>query len=123
MKIVADQFADSLPAADVKRIYGIVGDSPNGITDAQRRRGAIVVRFSQGACDGERSRRRQIAIVRLSRRDRRPLMRFTPATLLIAGEIDHGRANSDEPAAAITSGLLASSRLASVKINRKARKA
>lgn len=34
MKIVADQFADSLPAADVKRIYGIVGDSPNGITDA-----------------------------------------------------------------------------------------
>jgi hypothetical protein len=32
----ADQFAETLAAAGVKRIYGIVGDSLNGITDAIR---------------------------------------------------------------------------------------
>src|ERR1700728_636149 len=41
MKTVADQFADILVAADVKRIYGIVGDSLNGLTDALRRQGKI----------------------------------------------------------------------------------
>jgi hypothetical protein len=40
-KTVADQFADILAAAGVKRIYGIVGDSLNGITDAIRRQGKI----------------------------------------------------------------------------------
>src|SRR3954453_704745 len=34
MKTVADQFAETLAAAGVKRIYGIVGDSLNGLTDA-----------------------------------------------------------------------------------------
>ena len=38
---VADQFADTLAAAGVKRIYGIVGDSLNGLTDALRRQGKI----------------------------------------------------------------------------------
>ena len=38
---VADQFVDILVAAGVKRIYGIVGDSLNGITDALRRQGRI----------------------------------------------------------------------------------
>jgi pyruvate dehydrogenase (quinone) len=38
MKTVADQFADTLAAAGVKRIYGIVGDSLNGLTDALRRK-------------------------------------------------------------------------------------
>src|SRR5215475_3908 len=38
---VADQFADILVAAGVKRIYGIVGDSLNGITDALRSQGKI----------------------------------------------------------------------------------
>jgi pyruvate dehydrogenase (quinone) len=38
---VADQFAEILAAAGVKRIYGIVGDSLNGITDAVRRHGRI----------------------------------------------------------------------------------
>src|SRR5664279_461183 len=33
-KTVADQFAETLSAAGVKRIYGIVGDSLNGLTDA-----------------------------------------------------------------------------------------
>ena len=40
-KTVADQFADTLAAAGVKRIYGIVGDSLNGLTDAIRRQGKI----------------------------------------------------------------------------------
>src|SRR3979490_762100 len=41
MKAVADQFAEILAAAGVKRIYGIVGDSLNGLTDAIRRQGKI----------------------------------------------------------------------------------
>ena len=40
-KTVADQFADTLAAVGVKRIYGIVGDSLNGLTDALRRQGKI----------------------------------------------------------------------------------
>ena len=31
-KTVADQFAETLAAVGVKRIYGIVGDSLNGLT-------------------------------------------------------------------------------------------
>jgi pyruvate dehydrogenase (quinone) len=41
MKTVADQFTATLAAAGVKRIYGIVGDSLNGLTDAMRRQGKI----------------------------------------------------------------------------------
>jgi len=41
MTTVADQFAETLAAAGVKRIYGIVGDSLNGLTDAVRRQGKI----------------------------------------------------------------------------------
>src|SRR6266446_5895793 len=40
-KTVADQLADTLAAAGVKRIYGIVGDSLNGLTDSIRRQGKI----------------------------------------------------------------------------------
>ena len=40
-KTVADQFTETLAAAGVKRIYGIVGDSLNGLTDALRRQGQI----------------------------------------------------------------------------------
>jgi pyruvate dehydrogenase (quinone) len=40
-KTVADQLADTLAAVGVKRIYGIVGDSLNGLTDALRRQGKI----------------------------------------------------------------------------------
>jgi glyoxylate carboligase len=40
-KTVADQFAEILVAAGVKRIYGVVGDSLNGLTDALRRQGKI----------------------------------------------------------------------------------
>src|SRR5258706_8162200 len=51
-KTVADQFAETLAAAGVKRIYGIVGDSLNGLTDAIRRQGKIEwvhVRHEEGA--------------------------------------------------------------------------
>ncbi len=41
VKTVADQFAETLAAAGVKRVYGIVGDSLNGLTDALRRQGKI----------------------------------------------------------------------------------
>src|SRR2546423_7046370 len=40
-RTVADQFVETLAAAGVKRIYGIVGDSLNGLTDAIRRDGKI----------------------------------------------------------------------------------
>ena len=38
---VADQFVDTLVACGVKRIFGVVGDSLNGLTDVVRRRGDI----------------------------------------------------------------------------------
>jgi pyruvate dehydrogenase (quinone) len=41
MRTVADQFAEMLAVAGVKRIYGIVGDSLNGLTDAIRRQDKI----------------------------------------------------------------------------------
>ena len=41
LRTVADQFAEVLAAAGVKRIYGIVGDSLNGLTDSLRRQGKI----------------------------------------------------------------------------------
>jgi len=40
-RTVADQFAETLAEAGVKRIYGIVGDSLNGTTDSIRRQGKI----------------------------------------------------------------------------------
>jgi thiamine pyrophosphate-dependent acetolactate synthase large subunit-like protein len=41
MVTVADQFAETLAAAGVKRIYGVVGDSLNGLRDSLRRQGKI----------------------------------------------------------------------------------
>jgi pyruvate dehydrogenase (quinone) len=41
MTTVAAQFAEILAAVGVKRIYGVVGDSLNGLTDAIRRQGKI----------------------------------------------------------------------------------
>ncbi|HYB10050.1 MAG TPA: ubiquinone-dependent pyruvate dehydrogenase, partial [Alphaproteobacteria bacterium] len=40
-RTVADQFAEVMAAAGVKRVYGIVGDSLNGLTDSIRRQGKI----------------------------------------------------------------------------------
>src|SRR6201987_2146128 len=41
MVTVANQFAETLTASGVKRIYGIVGDSLNGLTDSIRRQDKI----------------------------------------------------------------------------------
>jgi len=41
MTLVADQFVDVLIAAGVRRVYGIVGDSLNGLTDVIRKRDEI----------------------------------------------------------------------------------
>jgi pyruvate dehydrogenase (quinone) len=41
MNTVADQFVETLAMAGIRRIYGIVGDSLNGLTDAIRRQGKI----------------------------------------------------------------------------------
>ena len=57
-RTVADQFAETLAAAGVKRIYGIVGDSLNGLTDSIRRQGkiesvlAIVIRLTARLAGG-----------------------------------------------------------------------
>jgi len=52
MTTVAEQFAEILAAAGVKGIYGIVGNSLNGLTDAIRKQGKIewlhVNRYSGG---------------------------------------------------------------------------
>ena len=40
-KKAADLIAETLSGAGVKRVYGIVGDSLNGFTEALRRRGDI----------------------------------------------------------------------------------
>jgi pyruvate dehydrogenase (quinone) len=40
-RTVGDQFAEILAAAGVKRMYGIVGDSLNGLTDSLRRQGKV----------------------------------------------------------------------------------
>src|SRR6202011_1481958 len=52
MKTVADQFAEILAAAGVKRVYGIVGDSLNGLIEPLRGQGKIewvYVRHGEGA--------------------------------------------------------------------------
>lgn len=41
MKTVADRLVETLEAAGVERIYGLVGDSLNGITESLRQRGTI----------------------------------------------------------------------------------
>jgi pyruvate dehydrogenase (quinone) len=41
MTTVAEQFAEILAAAGIKRVYGIVGDSLNGLTDAIRKQDTI----------------------------------------------------------------------------------
>src|SRR5258708_31721811 len=51
-KRAADVLAETLEVAGVKRVYGVVGDSLNGFTDALRSRGAIEwvhVRHEEGA--------------------------------------------------------------------------
>ena len=63
--VIADLFADTLHLAGVERVYGVVGDSLNGLTDSLRKRGEIdwvpyaqrggggVRRGGGGAIDGQ----------------------------------------------------------------------
>ncbi len=46
MTTVADQFAEILAIAGVKRVYGVVGDSLNGLTDSIRRQGKMAAKAS-----------------------------------------------------------------------------
>src|SRR6202042_3005105 len=41
VQTVADQMVEVLAAAGVQRVYGVVGDSLNGFTDAMRRHGGM----------------------------------------------------------------------------------
>ena len=41
MMTVAEQFVETLAAVGIKRIYGIVGDSLNGLTDSVRRQDRV----------------------------------------------------------------------------------
>lgn len=38
---IAEMIVDTLEAAGVKRVYGVTGDSLNGVSDALRRKGTI----------------------------------------------------------------------------------
>jgi pyruvate dehydrogenase (quinone) len=56
MSTVADQFAEILAMSGVKRIYGVVGDSLNGITggragEVSRSRSHQSLALSQGAVE------------------------------------------------------------------------
>ena len=79
-KTVADQFAETLAAAGVKRIYGIVGDSLNGFTDAIRRQGRIEWRTCPARGGRRLRRRRRGASDRRARRLRRQLRAGQPAS-------------------------------------------
>jgi pyruvate dehydrogenase (quinone) len=48
-RTVADRFANTLVAAGVERVYGIVGDSLNGLGDATGRQVKIVAAFTADA--------------------------------------------------------------------------
>ena len=59
MPTVAEQFADMLAAAGIKRIYGIVGGSLNGLTDAIGKQGKIEwLHFGDGRISLRRANRR-----------------------------------------------------------------
>jgi pyruvate dehydrogenase (quinone) len=58
VRTVADQFTEVLAAAGVKRIYGIVGDSLNGLTDSlDYPRDGEGLHALHGQSDPERQRR------------------------------------------------------------------
>jgi hypothetical protein len=66
-KRVADVLIETLVAAGVKRVYGVVGDSVNGVTDSIRPREVLVHRqepsmpppitFARLICDRDVTRR------------------------------------------------------------------
>ena len=69
MANVADRIVETLEAANVRRIYGLVGDSLNGITESLRVRGKIewiavrheeVAAFAAGAAGAADGRTRRM---------------------------------------------------------------
>ncbi len=71
-RTVADQFVDTLVSAGVRRIWGVVGDSLNGITDALRRHGRHPVA-------ARRATRRRVPSLRRAKRGVRRSSRSAPA--------------------------------------------
>jgi thiamine pyrophosphate-dependent acetolactate synthase large subunit-like protein len=53
VRTVADQFAEVLATAGVKRVYGIVGDGLNGLTDSLRRAKQVGIRAIRLEAAGE----------------------------------------------------------------------
>jgi hypothetical protein len=80
MSTVADQFAETLAMSGVKRIYGVVGDSLNGITDS-------VVR---GRSSGSMSAMRRLPL--LQRDPKRTLEIAKGFTLYMVKAVIGGRA-------------------------------
>ena len=85
MTTVADQMVDTLKAAGVQRIYGIVGDSLNGFTDSLRRKGGIdwlhvrheeVAAFAAAGSGGKRRARLRLE----DSHGRRPSLQFLCGT-------------------------------------------
>jgi hypothetical protein len=55
-RTVANQMVETLAAAGVEHIYGIVGDSLNGFTDALRRRGGVELSADGDSLTGSHDR-------------------------------------------------------------------
>jgi thiamine pyrophosphate-dependent acetolactate synthase large subunit-like protein len=66
---IADLLVDMLAEAGVRRIYGIVGDSLNGITDALRRKKTIEWVQPGRARDCDDNRRAHLAHYQKARKD------------------------------------------------------
>ena len=80
MSTVADQFAEILAMSGVKRIFGVVGDSLNGITDSIRR---------QGKSSGSMSAMRRLPL--LQRDPKRTLEIAKGFTLYMVKAVMNGR--------------------------------
>jgi hypothetical protein len=83
MKSVADQFAETLSLAGVKRMYGIVGDSLNGLTAGSCGPGNL--HLINRIFDCHRSRVPVLAIAHFFVGDRRRLLPGNPSTDAVSG--------------------------------------
>ena len=78
-RTVSDVFIETLVAAGVKRVYGVVGDSLNGLTDVIRQEQGHRVAARAARRDGGLRRRRRGAGHRAAGRVRRQLRAGKPA--------------------------------------------
>ncbi len=93
MRTVADQFAETLATAGVKRIFGVVGDSLNGLTDAIR---------GQGKIDWLHVRNEEAGAFAAGAE-----ARLTAELAVCAGSCGPGNLHRREPALVFTSGYVA----------------